>query len=92
MNNVEFEEDMGGNQTGGSPKIMYARIEASSRTPAMVSFLIKKGFVKSEKAAQIILLVVILACIIIGYFAYHYYGGTSTITLQEALESMQQTQ
>lgn len=77
---VEFDEDKfnygarparpGGIPSGG---MGYGRPAPASNVPKMAQWLIKKGIVKSEGAAQGLLLAVVIINIIITFVVIYYF-------------------
>ena len=63
MSNLEFEEE----------KFKSPVIFGQSKTPKMVSFLIKKGIVKSEKTAGTFLMVLSLVFFSLSIFIFVYF-------------------
>lgn len=74
-NGVEFEEDkygLGG-QMSAQQRFASPQVGGSSVQSKMAVWLIKKGIVKSETGAQVVLLVVVVINIAITFFVIKYF-------------------
>ena len=71
MANIQFDE-------GQSDQVLYTRIQRTTEAPAMVRFLLKKGWVKTERAAVQVLLIGAVAVFVISIFFWiSAFGGNS---------------
>ncbi|MEI6553575.1 MAG: hypothetical protein WCO09_03335 [bacterium] len=75
MSNIEFN-DGSANASPTRESLLYSRFQRSADRPTIVSFLIKKGVVKSENSANIALLIVsalfFLSAVALIYFYFYY--------------------
>ena len=75
MSNIEFNDSLTATESGKT-NVLYSRFEKSGDRPTLVNFLMKRGFMKSEKSANIALLalslIFLLAAVSVIYFYFFY--------------------
>ncbi|MEI6042663.1 MAG: hypothetical protein WCQ00_03820 [bacterium] len=71
MNDLQFDDSLQ-SPAPGNGSLLYSRFQKSDKRPSMVNFLITKGIIKSEKAANNMLLA-LSALFLLSSFGVIYY-------------------
>lgn len=77
MNSVEFNDSRDGQ------RFLYTKLKTNMQSPKLVTFLIKKGIVKNEKNADVLLIILVVILLILAASLFSYGSKVSEVPSTE---------